>query len=251
MRNRITLGVLLLLAFAAFGPGCDAPQPIATNSARPVNTNGSSNANANTNSNANSNAAIRAGASKLLDDYIKSLPLGEVAFNTPPKMRLGETINIQAKLGGPEMRGNLKGTITGPGPVETQDVKVAGVMEARLVGVGFQIAPVTPTEQAVSESGATAWEWQVKAVEEGRQQLLLTLNVVAQLEGRERKHSTTTFSREIAVEVSAGSRFGKIAYDNLGLIVTVIVLPFIGAVAVRVRKHLRRRRGADGPPEEK
>ncbi|HEX8131419.1 MAG TPA: hypothetical protein VF527_20130, partial [Pyrinomonadaceae bacterium] len=113
-----------------------------------------------------------------VDGYLNSLPLGEVAFNTPEKTTLNQTFNLELKLGKSNLVGQLEELIEEEGKVESHPVKVGKVMEAQLAGAGFQIVPVTPAEQAVSESEPTEWEWQVKAKQEGTQLLHLTLNAV-------------------------------------------------------------------------
>ncbi|HYG11587.1 MAG TPA: hypothetical protein VD835_16690, partial [Pyrinomonadaceae bacterium] len=183
-----------------------------------------------------------------VDAYLDSLPLGEVAFNTPEKMRLGQTVNVELKLGGAHLVGQLEELIKEEGRVETHRVKVASVMEARLVGTGFEIATATPPEQVVSESKPTEWEWQVKATREGTQRLHLTLNAVVFVDGKERRRKTETFKKDILVEVTPGSRIAAFFYDNVGWIVPVLLLPFIGKLGLHLRKVLRRRGAPPAPP---
>jgi hypothetical protein len=260
MPQRMALGSLLL-SLAAFTCGCPGGDVAnvndSANTSANINANGggysnTSNAsntsvNLNTNGAAGRNANTAAQMENRVDAYLASLPVGEAAFNTPERMRLGETTNIELRLGGPQLAGNLNGRITAPGPVETHAVKIGAVMEAQLAGANFEITPLTPAEQPISADQPTEWDWQIKPTAEGRQRLFLTLNVVVEVDGRERRRREKTLQREISVEVDTGSRIGQLAYENLALIVTVIVVPLAGAVALRVRKWMKRD-GQSPPP---
>jgi hypothetical protein len=180
-----------------------------------------------------------------LDDQLASLPLGEAAFNAPEKMRLNESVNIEVKIGGPKMVGQMADLITGEGKVESHRVKVARVMEAQLAGANFEIIPITHAEQPVSESEPTEWEWQVKAKQEGTQLLHLTLNAVITVDGKERRRKTQTYKKEISVEVAARSRIAEFFSNNISWIVPVLIIPFVGGLGLRLRRVLRRR---DNPP---
>jgi hypothetical protein len=273
MLKKIALGSLLL-ALAASACGCGGGEYANTSNANTsYNRNANVNANANTSANANasnrgdsnaSNASNTSGnlnqnravarnnntaasVENSVDAYLASLPIGEVAFNTPERMRLGETANIEVKLGGPQLAGSLGERITEPGKVEALPLKIGAVMEAQLAGSNFQITPLTPAEQPVTAGDPTEWEWQIKPTAEGRQRLNLTLSVVVAVDGRERRRKAETFKRDISVEVDAGSRIGQLLYENLALIVTVVVVPLVGAVGLRLRKMLKRD-GETHPP---
>lgn len=284
MPKRIAPGLLLLLALSALAcdggpPGANAtnasanrattatPYPRAgatpyasrnTNAAANVNANTGNSANANVPPNSdppanpNANAAARNGnaaanVENSVDAFLASLPIGEAAFNTPERMRLGETANIELKLGGPQFAGNLAGRVTEPGRVETRAVKIGAVMEAKLVGSNFEVKELTPPEQAVAAGEPTEWEWQIKPTAEGRQRLNLTLSVVVEVDGRERRRKAETLKRDIDVEVDAGSRIGQFAYDHLEWIVPVVVVPLAGAVGLRLKRS-RKREDGGAPP---
>jgi hypothetical protein len=176
------------------------------------------------------------------------LPRGEVAFNTPEKMRLGQSVNVEVKLGKANLAGQLEKLIKEEGQVESHPIKVGNVMEAQLAGAGFEIIPITPAEQPLSDSTPTEWEWQVKAKQEGTQRLHLTLTVVVFVEGKERRRKIDTFKKDILVEVTSGSRIAGFVYDNVGWIVTGLLFPLFGGLGWRMRQLLRRRRGDGQPP---
>ncbi|MDQ1611827.1 MAG: hypothetical protein QOG00_1758 [Pyrinomonadaceae bacterium] len=261
MPHRTLLCALLLLALSALMIGCDsAPQrqsPPQYSSAPPQNTNATA-ASANTATPSPRDTTTAASTQSAtptpapggdsVDAYLSSLPRGEVAFNTPEKMRLEQSVNVEVKLGKANLAGQLEKLIKEEGKVESHPIKVGNVMEAQLAGAGFEIIPITPAEQPLSDSTPTEWEWQVKAKQEGTQRLHLTLTVVVLVEGKERRRKIDTFKKDILVEVTSGSRIAGFVYDNVGWIVTGLLFPLFGGLGWRMRQLLRRRRGDGQPP---
>lgn len=178
-----------------------------------------------------------------VDSHLNSSQVGEVAFNSPEKMMLDETVNIEVKLGGSKWVEQLGGLIKEKGKIETHPVEVWRVMDAQLVGVGFEIVSITPTRQAISESKPTGWKWQVKATQEGRQELHLTLSAVTVIDGGDRQHSNETFKKDILVEVTSGRRASAFFYNNLSWIVPLLIT-LVGGLGLRQRFARRR----DNPP---
>ena len=242
MLLRIILrAVPLMLAALAIGCGEAPPQ------ANSANVNRNSNANVSYNTNATGNVSTNANATPPppvsdddIDAYVASLPLGEASFNTPERMLLNESINVDLKLGGPKLVGQTAPLVRGEGKVETHRIKVSRVMEAQLAGANFEIIPIPPMEQPVSENVVTEWVWQVRATGEGKQRLYLTLTAVFTLDGTERRLKAKTFQKEITVEVKAGRRAREFFFNNVGWIVPVLILPLAGALFVRLRKLFRR-----------
>lgn len=183
-----------------------------------------------------------------VDAYLDSLPRGEVAFNTPEKMLLEQSVNVEVKLGREHLAGKLEELIREDGKTESHPLKVAKVMEAQLAGAGFEIIPVTPAEQPVSDSAPTEWEWQMKAKREGKQRLHLTLAAVVTVNGKERRRKLDTFKKDILVEVTSGSRIAAFFYDNMSWLVPVLVLPVLGGLSPRLWRLIRRRGGQPQPP---
>ncbi|MDQ1593149.1 MAG: hypothetical protein QOG71_3776 [Pyrinomonadaceae bacterium] len=272
LHRTLLCALLLLLASAALMAGCDsAPQrqsPPQYSGAPPQNTNATA-ASANTAAAPTATPSPRdtTAASPTMsapstqsatptstpggdsvDAYLNSLPRGEVAFNTPEKMRLEQSVNVEVKLGKANLAGQLEKLIKEEGKVESHPIKVGNVMEAQLAGAGFEIIPITPAEQPLSDSMPTEWEWQVKAKQEGTQRLHLTLTVVVLVEGKERRRKIDTFKKDILVEVTSGSRIAGFVYDNVGWIVTGLLFPLFGGLGWRMRQLLRRRRGDGQPP---
>lgn len=186
------------------------------------------------------NKPTRAPADKSLDDNLAKLPLGEVAFNVPEKMMLHETTTIDLKVGGPKLVGKLEELIEGEGKIESHPIKFAGTMEAELTGTNFEITPnrINP-QQPTSIDEPTEWKWGIKAKERGKHSLILTLNVVIKVDGKERSRTINIFQKEIPVEVTTGTLVKEFFSNNFGpLIVGLIVV----VAAALLNKRFRRRK---------
>lgn len=228
----------------------DVPGSVDLPSARPpAKPNGGGRpAGANGNGNSDRPAAPAPPGSEL-DAILARLDRGTLVFNTPPRMRVSSTREIQAVLQAHADVERLRGLITAAGRIEGFDIRVANVMQAELRGVAFHISPDGPQEQPTSRSEPTQWTWQVKAKESGAQILTLSLFAKVRVDEQERSRLLKTFTREIEVEV-AGSWAEEIAealqpWQEIAAALTAIGGALWGAY-VWWRKHMRRRRPA-GP----
>src|SRR3954454_18490221 len=88
-----------------------------------------------------------------VDDVIKNLPTGAVAFNTPGHMRLGHSETLEAKLGVRLPREQLVKEVTAQGEVKVVELQVSDRMQATLIGgSAFDVSPSGPQIQFVSTS---------------------------------------------------------------------------------------------------
>jgi hypothetical protein len=93
-------------------------------------------------------------------------------------------------------------------------VKVADVMEATLYSRGFDVHPITPERQAVSNSAETEWKWDITAKEPGAQELRLTISVVLSVKGHEAPRVLEVYRRTVEVEVTMTTRMTRFVGSN-------------------------------------
>ena len=130
----------------------------------------------------------------------------------------------------------LATAVTAAGAKEGASIRVSNRMEARLTGPGFQITAVSPEEQAITSRGSTQWNWDVKAITAGKQQLHLTLTALFTVEGKDTRRAIQTFDRTIDVQVKWGQRIAGFVVENWKWLWTVIVVP-LAPVIWRARKR--------------
>jgi len=183
----------------------------------------------------------------LVDRILKKLDLGNIAFNTPKTMKVGDQETVTLLLSPEETAKDLaKALGTDGGAVETAErVRVAPEMEANLRGQGFKIEAVTPARQAVSTLQRTKWSWTIVPTKKGKQKLDLTLSARINVEGKDTPFVVQTFARTIVVKVGPLDTIKKLWKDHGEWLWTGILLP-VGAWLWNRRK----KKAATEPPSQ-
>lgn len=178
-----------------------------------------------------------------IDEVLESLPLANIAFNSPRTLQLHRTAGIQVLLSGQRPISELQRDLTEVGDREGARIRASDVMEANLTGLGFKIEPVTPAEQLVRGDGQTEWKWDIEPTATGRQRLHLTLSAVLSVSTsdspeRVAKYTVRTFKRTLNVKnvpVSPGDRATGFMSRNWQWLFSTLVIP-IGLWALHRRR---------------
>jgi hypothetical protein len=174
-----------------------------------------------------------------VDEYLKKLPLGNIAFNAPKTMKVDEQnsihVLVSASSSMDEVRAELQRRIGEAKDLEAYAIKLSPLMEAHLTGENFTIRAVTPEKQAVASTATTEWQWEVTPRRGGHQVLHLAMNVVVYVRNSPEPRTLQTFDRAIEIEVSSMRLVTDWARDNW-----FWVLPLIGAV-VGIVKWVRKK----------
>lgn len=212
------------------------PKPRPTPEAIVKSTPTPSNANvpANASSAANENAAPRPAStptSAEIDRILKSLDVGNIAFNTPESMSLNEAKKVELLLSTSLSEEALKQEVEKhkvEGNIQSGQIKISDEMEAILTGDGFQITNVLSPRRPISKTNETEWKWDVRALKEGKLRLHLTLNAFVTIGGNPQPYPIRTFDKEYIVVVTPVDKVVSFAKNNWQWLWTTIVLP-VGA----------------------
>jgi hypothetical protein len=173
----------------------------------------------------------------------EALVQGHVAFNTPEKMRMAKTQQIQVVLGVSPTVSDLMSKITSPGKKEISSLKVGPNMTATLIGGGaFDISPSGPQSEFVTEESIASWTFAVTPKLTGPQELTLTIDATINVNGKDGPIRVNTLTRRIMVEVgwpetpAEWFEAGKTWFENLSWLWISILLPIGGIVVARWRK---------------
>lgn len=158
------------------------------------------------------------------------------AFNVPRAMQLEDTAEVKLILGPGHDLKELIATLNQG--AEGANVRITDRMEAHLSGSGFQITPVTPELQAVSQSDITSWQWDVKATEPGHRPLHLTLNAILNVSGAPTSRAMKTFDRTIDVNVTFGRRLADFGRGNWQWLWATLLVP-VGGWFMKKRSKTR------------
>jgi hypothetical protein len=165
---------------------------------------------------------------ELVDIIVASMKSANIAFNTPQKLNINETAEIQLLLSMKKSIEELKGEITSSGQTEGDTVKVANRMEAKLTGSNFQITAITEEEQAIGKNDTAEWNWEIKPQSKGRQKLHLTLTAIFVIDGKKTPKTIRTFDKTIEVEVTAKQASKGFIAKNWQWLCVVIIFPIAG-----------------------
>ena len=185
-----------------------------------------------------------------VDEVLKQLPWGNIAFNTPTSMKLGETKTIQLLLSASVTGQELANQLTEPGvATETAQIHISSNMEAQLSGSSFKISAILPERQAIGSTGTEEWKWEVTPTATGRHKLHLVISTDVDVEGSHSSYVIQVYDRDIVVNVSGGQVVLDFVKGNWQWLWTVLVVPLAGwgwkrsrASAQATRQVSRRRK---------
>jgi hypothetical protein len=125
-------------------------------------------------------------------------------------------------------------------------LKVSNRMAATLSGgTAFDVTPTGPQEQWISDTETTEWNWQVTPKSAGEQFLMLSLDALITLNGKDDKRTLNTFKRKINVEVGWPENISewleliKKNGENATWIWGTLLIPIGGAAWAWIRRKRR------------
>lgn len=135
----------------------------------------------------------------------EELKSASMAFNVDNKFNVEETgqakVVIDFSKAVEELKSELSksgkaGSITGGATVP-----VAKVVIANIIAPGLTITPITPTEQAVSETEPTTWLWDLRAEKPGTYDVRITLTASIIIDGRATNRFLQLHDETVVVEI--------------------------------------------------
>lgn len=162
-----------------------------------------------------------------IDDILSDLPFGNIAFNAPSTLNLGDASIVELLLSSESTVNELKQRLISVGQKEGYRIRIANDMQASLWGRGFQCKPIMPEEQVVSPSNATHWKWDVQAIKGGKQTLHLTISVNIYINQHATHYAIKTFEHNIDVQVTLRMQFASFISSYWLWIITVLLIPAI------------------------
>lgn len=145
-----------------------------------------------------------------VDQALMKLPTGSVAFNVPERTRVGKPLIIEAILSTILKPADLALLIKEVGKAEAASLKISNRMVATLSGgSAFDIAATSSADQLISDKDMTSWTWLVTPKTVGEQLMILSLDVVISINGKEDKRTITTFKQRIDVDVGWPQTWGE------------------------------------------
>lgn len=182
-------------------------------------------------------------AEESVDQVLASMRDGNIAFNTPTTMALGEEEEIELVLSLDKTTEQLIEQLNTEDPTRTASVKVSRVMEAKLIGDSevFDIQPVVPERQAVSDAADTKWLWTVTPRKRGTHTMRVTLSAIFSIDGVEASKPVNVYrSDAIDVVINVPNFVKGFVMENWLSALMSIVVPAFGAF-LRISSMFRKK----------
>jgi hypothetical protein len=171
-----------------------------------------------------------------VDESVRQLDWGNIAFNAPASMRYAQPQIVELLLSPSLSVADLQAQLQQKVGVESARAQISNRMEAQLTGSGFGIEAQMPDLQAVTSQQATRWTWKVTPTGHGPQTLHLTLSAHIDVAGRDAPLVVRTFDRDIQVSITIPQRVSGFIQKNWQWLWAAIVLPIAGYLWRRRKK---------------
>ena len=162
---------------------------------------------------------------RVVNEIVKNLEWGNIAFDTPKKLKYGESKVVKLLLSPNKSRYGLWSLMKNHEQAELARIQVSNRMEADLSGQGFKIEALVPEEQAVYGDKATYWKWEVTPTKDGDQTLHLAISAIINVSDNQVPLVVQTFSKIIKVEISPAQRVSIFVSSNWQWMWASILIP--------------------------
>jgi len=180
----------------------------------------------------------------VVDEVVSRLEWGNIAFDTPTKMKFEEPKIVELLLSPTKSAQELQSSLKSHEQTESARIQISNRMEADLSGLGFKIEALVPQEQAVFRGRTTQWRWEVTPTKDGDHNLYLTLSAIINVSNQKVPLVMRTFDRRISVEVSVGQRISTFVDSNWQWLWASILVP----LSPFLWKWYQRKRSKRPPP---
>ena len=139
----------------------------------------------------------------------KSLRKGQVAFNVPERMSVGDTEEIEVKVT-QNLDKKLNIQVKKGQKIERKTIDIYHNMKAELTGAGFNIKPLQEDDTfLVLEENVAAWSWAITPNKTGKQKLHLKINAKLKLDDSEITYNLQSLKRTIEVQFRRQKEGGR------------------------------------------
>jgi hypothetical protein len=166
-----------------------------------------------------------------VDRILKNLDCGNIAFNSPEEMNVGETETIKLILSGNQSIQKIKAILKKDLGVKYQilggNVKISELMKADLNASesDFKIEYLSEKEQAISTTESTEWIWKVTPKKAGKKDIHLRLSAIIKISDSTSQRNVKTFDKYINVKVTTTKMVSMFISDNWQWLWTTILIP--------------------------
>jgi hypothetical protein len=178
-----------------------------------------------------------------LQNAVDSLPVGQVVFNHPSEMKMGEAKEVQVRISR-DVAADISKGLTMPGladrgqTTEHQQIKISTSMKVQLHGEPyFDVKPLTDEEQLIDKTGFTEWKFTVIPLQGGRWPLHLTVTAVVHAADREKVKNLEVLDEQVTVQVSTLEVVESFIGNNWQWLIGTVLIPVGAWLLPRLKKR--------------
>jgi hypothetical protein len=166
-----------------------------------------------------------------VDRILKSLDCGNIAFNSPEEMNVGESKTIRLILSGNQsiqaIETALKKDLGKKDKIFSTPVRISEFMKADLSASesDFKIESWSEPQQAISTNESTEWSWKVTPKKAGKRDIHLKLSVIVKVFDQTSPRTVQIFDKYINVKVTTAQMLSMFISDNWQWLWTTILIP--------------------------
>jgi hypothetical protein len=169
-----------------------------------------------------------------VQDALSALQPGQIAWNPPEQMVLGQPEIIRLIITD-DLQRDLNKELDNSTVVS--GVKISTFMKALVSGSAFEVAPQSPEKQALPPQSTAEWQWKVTPTDRGKQTLSLMVYARVKIPGQSSEEDVflKSYSKELRVVVDPVNFLQsqlKWVIENLDQIMLIIV-PLGGFITLR------------------
>ena len=164
-----------------------------------------------------------------VDLSIDSIGVGQLTLSIPSKMELGNTDIVRLSIAPDNSLSNLinisvstQNSDTEPQPFQfTDKIDIYPIMQAELLGAGFDITSNDKIEKIIFSDRPTEWIWTIKAKDEGSQLLVVQISIPAIVDGIEKPISSPL--KNVPAEIKVTKSFNKQISDAFPYLIPSLI----------------------------
>jgi hypothetical protein len=184
-----------------------------------------------------------------IDDYIKNLESGYIAYLYPEKMKLSDHKKVSLIMSYNEIDSNRLVSSNEKYKIVFGRAKIHDRMGAKLSGTAFQIHEGDFTTQFVPQGNETNWNWPFNPLNAGPNSLYLSLNIMFSAFGKDMPYKSKEIEFAINVKPSPWYRIIlKYILDNI--IVAIFVGVIVGVIVVIIARKILGKNSNKNEPKQ-
>jgi hypothetical protein len=176
-------------------------------------------------------------AKKVADTVTDQLHTSTLGFVLPHTANIDETFSAKLLIQ-PEIEiAEMEKQFTGQGHVVTAKIVISNIATATLISEDFIITPTTPIEQAIAQTQATIWEWDLRAKSVGKHHIKLSVDAVITIDNKSTQYHLQTFEQDVTITITKQQQLTSWIKQYGQWLWTTLLLPLIMFVWKRFAKQ--------------